>query len=61
MTKFFTTTAGRLRLFAFLEGISLLALVFIAVPYKYALDNPSLVKSIGPIHSACFCSSVLMP
>lgn len=54
MKKFFTTTIGRLRLSAFLEGISLLVLVFIAVPLKYYFDNPSLVKSIGPIHGAFF-------
>lgn len=54
MMKFFTTTLGRLRLFAFLEGISLLVLVFIAVPLKYYFDNPTLVKSIGPVHGALF-------
>jgi integral membrane protein len=50
----FTTTIGRLRLFAFLEGISLIALVFIAVPLKYYFDNPSLSKNLGPIHGALF-------
>jgi integral membrane protein len=54
MKKFFTTTIGRLRLFAFLEGISLIALVFIAVPLKYYFDNPSLSKNLGPIHGALF-------
>ncbi|RQP15081.1 MAG: DUF3817 domain-containing protein, partial [Parapedobacter sp.] len=32
MKKLFTTSIGRLRLLAILEGISLLVLVFIAVP-----------------------------
>jgi integral membrane protein len=54
MTKYFTTIIGRLRLYAFLEGMSLLVLVFIAVPMKYYLNNPSLVKSIGPIHGSLF-------
>lgn len=54
MKKYFTTTIGVLRLFAFLEGISLLILVFIAVPLKYYFDNPSWVKSIGPVHGALF-------
>jgi len=54
MKKFFATTIGRLRLFTFLEGISLLVLVFIAVPLKYYFGNPSMVKSIGPIHGALF-------
>lgn len=51
---YFTTTIGRLRLFAFLEGISLLILVFIAVPLKYYFGNPSVSKSLGPIHGALF-------
>jgi integral membrane protein len=54
MTKYFTTTIGRLRLFAFLEGVSLLALLFIAVPLKHYFNDPSLVKFIGPIHGALF-------
>lgn len=54
MKKYFTTTIGRLRLLAFLEGISLLLLVFIAVPLKYCFDNPSMSKSLGPIHGALF-------
>lgn len=54
MKKYFTTTIGHLRLFAFLEGISLLVLVFIAVPLKYNFGNPSMAKSIGPIHGALF-------
>ena len=54
MKKYFTTTIGRLRLLAFLEGISLLVLVFIAVPLKYYFDSPLISKSLGPIHGALF-------
>ncbi|MBS1567302.1 MAG: DUF3817 domain-containing protein [Bacteroidetes bacterium] len=54
MKKYFTTTIGRLRLCAFAEGISLIVLVFIAVPLKYYFNNPSLVKLLGPIHGALF-------
>ena len=54
MKKFFSTTIGRLRLIAFLEGVSLLLLVFIAVPLKYFWNNPALVKSIGPVHGVLF-------
>jgi integral membrane protein len=54
MKKYITTTIGRLRLLAFLEGASLLLLVLIAVPVKYGLDNPFLVKLIGPIHGTLF-------
>ncbi len=54
MKKYFTTSTGRLRLLAFLEGVSLLVLIFIAVPLKYYFHNPSWVKSVGPTHGALF-------
>ncbi|MBB3839514.1 integral membrane protein [Runella defluvii] len=54
MSSFFTTSVGRLRLIAFLEGISLLLLVFVAVPLKYIAHNPSWVKAIGPVHGILF-------
>jgi integral membrane protein len=54
MRKFFTTPIGRLRLYAFLEGISLLVLTFVAVPLKYIFNQPDWVKTIGPIHGALF-------
>ncbi len=54
MKQFIYEPVGRLRLLAFLEGTSLLLLVFIAVPLKHMADNPSLVKTIGPIHGALF-------
>lgn len=54
MTNFFKTQVGRLRLIGYLEGISLLVLLFVAVPIKHYLNNPSLVKTLGPIHGALF-------
>lgn len=59
MTKYLTTNVGRLRLIGFLEGVSLLALVFIAVPMKYLLGDPQLVKAIGPVHGVLFLFFVL--
>jgi len=59
MKKYFNTTIGRLRLLALFEGISLLVLLFIAVPLKYFYNNPSFVKSIGPVHGALFVLFVL--
>lgn len=50
----FKTAIGRLRLLGFLEGISLLVLMGIAVPYKYIYGNSALVKAIGPIHGVLF-------
>ena len=54
MIHLFKTKIGRLRIIGFLEGLSLLVLVFIAVPLKYLFDDPFLTKSIGPIHGAVF-------
>jgi integral membrane protein len=54
MKNLFKTNIGRLRIIAFLEGLSLLVLVFIAVPIKYFQHNPAMVKSMGPIHGALF-------
>ncbi len=54
MKKYIKTTTGRLRVFAFLEGASLLILIFIAVPIKYLFDNPEWVKNIGPVHGILF-------
>jgi integral membrane protein len=54
MTQLFKTKTGWLRIIAFLEGVSLIALVFIAVPIKYMAGNPAMVKTLGPIHGAIF-------
>src|SRR5687767_9226446 len=59
MKHLFNTKVGRLRIIGFLEGLSLLILVFIAVPMKYMLGNASLTKSLGPIHGALFLLFVL--
>lgn len=54
MIDLLKTKVGRLRIIAILEGISLLILVGIAVPMKYAFGNTSLVKMMGPIHGGLF-------
>ena len=47
------------KIIGWLEGISLLLLLFVAMPVKYLMDNPQLVKTIGPIHGALFVIYVL--
>ncbi|MBU3027567.1 DUF3817 domain-containing protein [Zobellia galactanivorans] len=54
MKNLLKTNIGRLRIIGFLEGISLLVLVFISVPLKYYFDYPELTKTLGPIHGALF-------
>lgn len=54
MIHLFKTKIGRLRILAILEGISLLSLIFIAVPVKYGLNAPFLVSTLGPVHGTLF-------
>lgn len=54
MINLLNSKVGKLRIIGFLEGISLLVLVFIAVPMKYYFENPNLTKTIGPIHGTLF-------
>jgi integral membrane protein len=37
-----------------LEGLSLLGLMFIAMPMKYIMGNPELVKHFGRAHGGLF-------
>ena len=54
MINLLKTNIGRLRIIAILEGISLLVLIFIAVPMKYYFGNPAGSKIVGPTHGALF-------
>ncbi|MEY8760166.1 DUF3817 domain-containing protein [Chryseobacterium tongliaoense] len=54
MMHLLQSKTGRLRILAFLEGISLLVLIFIAVPVKYWMGNHSFVKLMGPVHGTLF-------
>lgn len=60
MKKYFTTGIGRLRLTGFLEGLSFLILLGIAVPTKYVYNNPLPVKIIGQIHGILFIAYILL-
>ena len=48
------TNLKRFRLIAFIEGISYLVLLFIAMPIKYLLDEPIVVKIVGMAHGGLF-------
>ena len=54
MQNLLKTTVGRLRLIGYIEGISLLILIGIAVPLKYFGHNPQLTKILGPVHGGLF-------
>ena len=48
------TLLGRFRSVAFLEGISYLLLLFIAMPLKYFADMPLAVRVTGMAHGVLF-------
>ena len=54
MRSLIDSSIGRLRLNGFAVGISLLVLIFIAIPIQYFGGNPYPVKIIGWIHSILF-------
>lgn len=54
-----STAVGRLRIVAFVEGLSFLVLLFIAMPLKYFADSPQAVRSVGLIHGLLFVLYVL--
>ncbi|MCW8898037.1 MAG: DUF3817 domain-containing protein [Flavobacteriales bacterium] len=49
-----------LRIIAFLEGLSYLALLFIAMPIKYFYDKPEAVKHTGMAHGVLFVAYVVV-
>ena len=48
------TPLSRLRLVGLLEGASFLVLLFIAMPLKYAADQPLAVRYVGMAHGILF-------
>ncbi|PSL40282.1 integral membrane protein [Planomicrobium soli] len=50
------------RVMGFLEGSSLLILLFIAMPLKYGFDLPEAVSIVGAIHGGLFtlyCAAIV--
>lgn len=55
----FDSTIKRFRIIGFVEGISYLVLLFIAMPIKYIGDNPLPVKIVGMTHGLLFVLFIL--
>jgi len=53
------TALGRFRLVSALEGISYALLVFVAMPLKYGLELPQMVRVLGMTHGLLFICFVL--
>ncbi len=60
MKHLLKTNIGRLRILGYIEGTSLLVLVFIGMPLKYYFESPSLDESLGPLHGGIFVLFVLI-
>lgn len=48
------------RIIAFLEGVSYLLLLFVAVPIKYISDDPQYVKLLGMPHGLLFVAYIVL-
>lgn len=49
-----------LRWAALFEGSSLILLMFVAMPLKYYMGIPEVVKIIGPVHGVLFLSFIVL-
>jgi integral membrane protein len=50
----------RMRLVSLLEGTTLVALMFVAVPLKHIAGHPAATSIIGPIHGMAFLLYIWM-
>lgn len=53
------SSTGRLRLLGAIEGLSMLLLVFVAMPLKYMAGQPEMVRIVGSVHGGLFILLVL--
>lgn len=60
MKKLLSTSTGRLRAISFLEGISLIVLLGITMPLKYALGLSQVSFAAGLVHGVLFLLFALM-
>jgi integral membrane protein len=60
ISSLFKTSLGRLRIIAFVEGISYLLLLGIAMPLKYIVGIPQPVRVIGMAHGVLFVLFIIL-
>ena len=60
VSELIKSALGRLRIIAFLEGVSYLVLLGIAMPLKYMADLPQAVRVVGMAHGVLFVLFVLL-
>jgi len=54
MFDLFKSQIGRLRILAFVEGVSFLVILFVTMPLKYYFDSPQPNKIFGMAHGLLF-------
>lgn len=54
-----SSTIGRLRLTGFIEGLSFIVLLGIAMPLKYMAGKPEMVSIVGMAHGVLFVLYIL--
>ena len=59
MSEFLTTTLGRTRLIAFVEGVSFIIIIFVTMPLKYLAAMPAPIKMVGIAHGLLFVAYIL--
>jgi integral membrane protein len=59
MFELLSTTLGKLRIIAFIEGVSFLILLFIAMPLKHIWGHPLAVRQVGSVHGLLFVLYVM--
>ena len=60
ISELIKSALGRLRIVAFLEGVSYLVLLGIAMPLKYLADMPQAVRVTGMAHGVLFVLFVIL-
>lgn len=60
MSSLFRSRIGWLRIVAFIEGMSFLLLLGVAMPLKYLAGQPEMVRVVGMAHGVLFVAYVLL-
>jgi integral membrane protein len=59
-SQMLSTIIGRLRIIGFLEGLSYIILLGIAMPLKYYADMPQVVRVVGMAHGILFIAFIFL-
>jgi len=60
MSSLFRSPLGWLRIVGFIEGLSYLLLLGVAMPLKYLAGQPEMVRVVGMAHGVLFVAYVLL-